>query len=923
MQNTRRIIEGLRLLKKIINTNKDKCIACNKCIMVCPIKYANNVEIINDERKIEVDESRCITCGKCLKVCDHEARKYIDDLDDFLEDLKNGEKISIIVAPSFVPNQPQIYKHVFGYFKSLGVNLIYDVAFGANITSWGYVKYLENNKPQDFLISQPCPTIVNYIEKYTPDLIEKLMPIQSPAMCTAIYLKKYKNLKGKIAFISPCIAKKSEIERKSNEGLIDYNITFENLFSFFKKNNIDLINYPETDFDNNQIGLGVRFSKVGGLNENLLYHLPKLKIRQVDGPEKVFDYLKFLSKGFRSGKYDLIDILNCSNGCNVGTAACKEIYDTEISAEIENEILGYKRLTLQNEIEIDYEEYDNLFKYFNENLNLNDFYAKYTDRSNYIKYIQPNEEEFEQAFIDLKKYDEESRKINCYSCGYKTCKDMAIAIHNNYNIPASCHEYNRKQLEIQEGLSDYIGTILEFLTKSIIVTDPTGIIQFINQETQKLLGYEYTDFIQKHIQEFFPDQNVEEHQEMESRTCQFAKKNGDICHLQIENRSFELKGRKFLLFVLQDISQQVEVNNLKNNFISMISHELRTPMTSIKGALELMLSGAVGEMPDKAKGLLNIANNNVIRLVNLINEILDLEKIKAGKMDFKFNEYQIMPLIEEGLLLNESYAQQFNVRYRIKEDLKDALINVDKDRFIQILTNLLSNAAKFSHPGEDVKIYVKRNQHLISIFVVNKGQGIPPESYTKIFQSFYQVDSSNSRARKGSGLGLSICKSLVQNMGGTIGFDSSINGKTTFCFEFPEIYKHEEDILDINSENEYKKLNMLHVENDFDALNICQTTLRDLANITSATTLCEAESFLNESIFDVIVLDYRLPDGNCDKLINKVKNTINKQAKMVIFSAYDESYSLSNKVDKVLLKTKNSIEQLYECLKNIAIGDKV
>lgn len=1016
------------VLDKIINTNKDKCTGCNKCIMICPVKFANNVELTDNERKIEIDEYRCIACGKCLKVCDHNARKYIDDLDKFLNDLKNGEKVSLIVAPSFMPNQPSIYKRVFGYFKSLGINLIYDVSLGADITSWGYVKYFSKNKPKDFTISQPCPTIVNYIERYTPNLIANLIPIQSPVMCTAIYLRKYQNVTDKIALISPCIAKKSEIEKESNLGLVDYNITFDNLFAYFNENNIDLMSFPEVDFDNDKCGLGMKLSKVGGLNENLLYHLPELKIRLLDGPEKVFDYLNFLDKGFRCGEYDLLDILNCNNGCNVGTASCKESYDHEISKEIEDEILGYKRLKVQDEIEIDYDEYNKRLKYFDDNLNLNDFHVEYTDKSDKITFIHPNEDEFENAYIKLKKYDESSRTINCYSCGYKTCKDMAIAIHNNYNTPLSCHQYNRKELETQKDISDYVRTILAYLTKAIIVTDENGFIKFINQETQRLLGFSSDEFINKHIQNLFHNINLDEITEASSKMYECQRKSGNACHLRVENRLFERKNRKFLLFVLEDVTKQIEMDNLKSNFISTISHELRTPLTSIKGALGLLSSGILGDLSEKSKDLLNIANNNVVRLVNLINEILDLEKITAGKMVFKFEEYQITPLIEEIVLLNQGYAQQFNVKYEIKEKLDNALINVDKDRFIQVITNLLSNAAKFSLPSEVVEIYVKRDHHLIIVSVVNKGRGIPEENHDKLFESFYQSDLSDPKAKKGSGLGLSICKSLVENMGGKIGFKSVIDDKTTFYVRFPEIYVNEykksvlviednqttllvikamftklgynvdtamsaeeainmlnskdydlltldvvlpdknglvllneirndertddipiiiisehkdalqevsasenkiiacleksfdlemlkETITEINLKKNQNKVKILHVENDVDILNITRKNLKEIAEIKTATTINEAIGILNNCVFDIIIFDYKLPDGNCDRMIDILKDTINKNARLIVFSAYETSEYLADKVDIVMLKTKTNNEQFCSCIK--------
>lgn len=617
-------------MNRIINTKQDKCTGCNKCIMVCPIKYANNVTIIDGKRKIEVDESRCIACGKCLKVCDHDAREYSDDLSRFLDDLANGEKISVVVAPSFVTNQYNKYKKVFGYFKSIGINSIYNVAFGADITSWGYVQHLKGGIYQNFLISQPCPTIVNYIERYAPNLIKNLVPIQSPVMSTAIYLKKYKKITDKIAFLSPCIAKKSEIEKESNLGLIDYNIPFEKLCSYVDTNNINIMDYPEVDFDANQNGLGVRFSKAGGLAENVLYYLPDLNIQQIEGPDKVYDYLNFLSEGYCLGNYNLIDILNCDHGCNVGTGACKEDCAITTSIQFSNEILNDKRLKNQSKIEINFEEYDKLFEYFNKTLILDDFIVKYQDKSDKIKYMQPTEEDLDIIFNLLKKNDDESKKINCYSCGYKTCKDMAVAIYNDYNTPLSCYQYNRKEVETQKHISDYIITLLEYLAKAIIVTDEKGFINFINKEANVLLGFSIEDCIHQPIQNFVQNINLEELDETKKKEYKCSMKNGETCDLTIETRMVELQDKKYIIFAVEDITKQKEMENFKKELKLRISHELRTPLTAISGALNIILGGFVGEIPVTMVEMLNMADSNSKKLLELVKDLIESE-------DFKIN----------------------------------------------------------------------------------------------------------------------------------------------------------------------------------------------------------------------------------------------------------------------------------------------
>lgn len=469
------------MAKPIIITDENKCTGCNKCIMVCPVKYVNNVKIVNGKRKIEVDTKRCIACGKCIQTCDHEARYYINDVDDFFNDLKKGKKITVIVAPSFVANQYDKYKHFFGYLKSLGVNLIYDVSIGADITIWAYAKYIKENKDKiDFLISQPCPSIVNYIEKYAPNLIKKLIPIQSPAINMAIYLKKQLGNTDNIAFISPCIAKKTEFEKIHTHNLINYNVTFEQICEHLKEKHIDVFDYPEVNFKNIDAGLGVLFSKPGGLKEGLLYHLPDLRIKQIEGTEKAYEYLKFLNNGNRLNDYDFIDILSCHKGCNVGPAICKKDYNSEMTREFQNELFSNERLKDQAKRVIDFAEYKKLFQYFDENLNLEDFIAKYTIESHKMDIIQPTEEELDKAYNLLEKYDSDSRKINCYSCGYRSCKDMAIAIHNGYNVLSSCAQYTMKELEAQKKLLEeseaYMKIVLEHVSESALSNDEKSTI---------------------------------------------------------------------------------------------------------------------------------------------------------------------------------------------------------------------------------------------------------------------------------------------------------------------------------------------------------------------------------------------------------------------------------------------------------------
>lgn len=243
----------------------------------------------------------------------------------------------------------------------------------------------------------------------------------------------------------------------------------------------------------------------------------------------------------------------------------------------------------------------------------------------------------------------------------------------------------------------------------------------------------------------------------------------------------------------RDITERKEVDRIKNEFISTVSHELRTPLTSLSGSLELILSGKMGDYSDKIKTLLNMAYSNCFRLTNLINDILDIEKIEAGKMDFDIKDLELMPIIKQALQLNLQYAQKYNVEIKMTETLPDTFIKVDAGRLIQVITNLLSNAIKFSQAGSSVDLSAERINDTIRISVTNYGAEISKEFRNRIFQKFAQADSSDSRQKGGTGLGLSISKLIIEKMDGQINFVSE-NNKTTFFFDLPELITEKEEV---------------------------------------------------------------------------------------------------------------------------------
>ncbi len=240
---------------------------------------------------------------------------------------------------------------------------------------------------------------------------------------------------------------------------------------------------------------------------------------------------------------------------------------------------------------------------------------------------------------------------------------------------------------------------------------------------------------------------------------------------------------------VQDISARKRAEQLKNDFVSAVSHELRTPLTSISGALGILASGKLGELPAQMQNLLVIANKNAVRLRELINDLLDMEKLIAGKMEFAMERQPLVPIIEQSLEANKAYADHFNVSLHLSVCAEEAdtplMVALDAHRLQQVLANFISNAVKFSPANGRVEIQVIQQQREVKIAVVDHGPGISEAFRERMFQKFTQADSSTSRQRGGTGLGLAISKTFVERMQGRIGCDSVPGQGATFYAIFP------------------------------------------------------------------------------------------------------------------------------------------
>ncbi|MGH9806686.1 MAG: sensor histidine kinase, partial [Terriglobia bacterium] len=226
---------------------------------------------------------------------------------------------------------------------------------------------------------------------------------------------------------------------------------------------------------------------------------------------------------------------------------------------------------------------------------------------------------------------------------------------------------------------------------------------------------------------------------------------------------------------------------LKNEFIATVSHELRTPLTSIIGSLRLIESGAAGQCPDAATRLFKISLDNCQRLVAIVNDILDIEKIDAGKMTFADKPVDVLALLDEVAEANQGMATQHGVVVRLDRASAPGSVSTDPDRLTQVITNLVSNGIKFSPRGSDVVLSTEASDDLMCIKVRDHGPGIPNDYKDRIFEKFVQVDATDQRWRGGTGLGLSIAKQIMSQLGGTIGFEDATGGGTVFTVELKAI----------------------------------------------------------------------------------------------------------------------------------------
>ena len=364
------------------------------------------------------------------------------------------------------------------------------------------------------------------------------------------------------------------------------------------------------------------------------------------------------------------------------------------------------------------------------------------------------------------------------------------------------HAYQRQLVELQEARRQIeasgrkLALFAERAPIAVLELDAQGVVHDVNHAAELLFGYAADELIGHSATRLV---RPKYHAEFERDWAQLMTTRAPLAGVKVRNPRRDgidvvcewtvtplVNTDGQLLSVIaqgRDITAQLEAERMKKEFTSTLSHELRTPLTSIIGSLQLINAGVLGEVPKDVTELTEVAERNGQRLLDLINDILDIEKIESGKLTLMPEVIRVDELVREAMVLNKGFGDRFKVRFQTRGELLTREVTADRKRLLQVMTNLLSNAAKFSPEGEVVEISTEAIANGLRVAVHDRGPGIPEAFRARIFGRFTQADSTTSRQKGGTGLGLAICKRLVELMQGHIGFQDREGGGTTFWFE--------------------------------------------------------------------------------------------------------------------------------------------
>ena len=436
--------------------------------------------------------------------------------------------------------------------------------------------------------------------------------------------------------------------------------------------------------------------------------------------------------------------------------------------------------------------------------------------------------------------------------------------------------------------------LLQAAPDAMVVVNHDGEIVLANLQAEKEFGYCQDELLGQNMKNIIPERVAERliaNGLRSSLALQIGteieltgrRKDGGEFPVEIMLSPLESAER---ILVIRDISVRRRTERLKDEFVSTVSHELRTPLTSISGSLGLLAEQWAGELPKSAARLLAIAHTNSQRLVRLINDILDIEKLESSRVVFNLSQVDLGSLAAHAIEENGGFAESYGVHVRLDTAPADSDVNADPDRLAQVVTNLLSNAIKFSPAGGEVLVAVEKNGNVVRVSVRDHGCGISEDFKPHVFEKFAQADGTTSRQKGGTGLGLSIVKQIVERLGGDVGFADAPGGGTVF---YVDLRAWDDSIAgEVDLDSDPGAVRILLCEDDRDAAIVLRKTLRRVGYaVDFAYTMPAGVARTDATRYAAILVDLKLPGGDGIDLILHIRSNPHHRDTPVIVIAGD------------------------------------
>jgi PAS domain S-box-containing protein len=486
----------------------------------------------------------------------------------------------------------------------------------------------------------------------------------------------------------------------------------------------------------------------------------------------------------------------------------------------------------------------------------------------------------------------------------------------------------------QKLADERLRIIVEACPSGIIMTNVDGKIVLVNPEAARLFAYRCEELIGRPVDILVPLRLRGGHalhrdgftRHPEARRIGAGsdlfglRKDGTEFPVEIGLNPVQTSEGQHVLSLIVDITERKRLDRVKDEFVATVSHELRTPLTSISGSLGLLVGGTAGKLPDGVARLLTIAYTNCQRLIRLLNDILDIQKMEAGRAAFEFKRVEVRSLVEQTIEANRGFAQGCDVRIRL--DGASAVLNVraDPDRLAQAITNLLSNAIKFSPPSEEVVVAVEKRGDTVRISVRDHGHGVPQEFKPHIFEKFAQADATDARQKGGTGLGLSIVKEIVDRLDGAVGFADAPGGGAIFHIDLPTWAR----AIKLQSRfNRRAHLRVLLCEDNSEAAIVLVDRLHQegfLADV--ALTANDAVMRVAATSYAAILVDLQLPEGDGIDLIKQLRAQPQAYNTLLVVLSADLDATLDKEQSSTILNIVDWLDTPIDVARLVRVLDR-